>query len=61
MSKDWVKGAIKKPGSLHAELGIPQGKKIPENVLDAAAKMPGKEGERARFAKVIRGFNHHKD
>lgn len=54
----WVKSAIKKPGALHRDLGIPQGKKIPQATLDAAAKKPGKVGQRARLAKTMRGFKH---
>lgn len=54
--KNWIKDAIKKPGSLHKELGVPEGKKIPANMLDKAAKAPGKLGQRARLAKTLRGF-----
>ena len=54
----WVKDAIKKPGALHRDLGIPEGKKIPVDVLNAAAKKPGKVGQRARLAKTMRGFKH---
>lgn len=53
MAKGWISKAIKKPGSLHAQLGIPQGKKIPKATLDAAAKKPGKLGQRARLAKTL--------
>jgi hypothetical protein len=54
MSKNWIKGAIKHPGALHKELGVPEGKKIPAKKLDAAAKKPGKEGQRARLAKTLK-------
>jgi hypothetical protein len=56
MAKDWIQGAIKKPGALHKELGVPEGKKIPAKKLDAAAKKPGKEGQRARLAETLKGF-----
>lgn len=56
MAKNWIAGAIKKPGALHKELGIPQGKKIPAKTLAAAAKKPGKEGQRARLAETLKGF-----
>jgi len=57
MSKDkWIQGAIKNKGALHKELGVPQGKKIPEKKLEAAAKKPGKEGKRARLAETLKGF-----
>lgn len=52
----WINSAIKKPGALHKELGVPQGKKIPAKKLNAAAKKGGKEGERARLAKTLKGF-----
>jgi len=54
----WIKGAIGKKGQLHKDLGIPEGEKIPASVLDAAAKKPGKVGQRARLAKTMRGFKH---
>ena len=34
----WIKGAIKKPGALHKELGVPIDKKIPQSKLAAATK-----------------------
>ena len=48
--------AIKKPGQLHRDLGVPQGKKIPESMIDAAAKESGKVGQRARFAQTLKGI-----
>jgi len=54
--KNWIAGAIKKPGALHKELKVPMGKKIPEKKLEAAAKKPGKEGKRARLAETLKGF-----
>lgn len=36
MAKDWIKGAIKHPGALHKELGVKEGKKIPEAKLEKA-------------------------
>lgn len=56
-SKNWVKGAIKKPGQLHRDLGVPQGQKIPKKKLDAAAKKGGKIGQRARLAKTLSKMN----
>lgn len=54
--KNWIAGAIKKPGALHKELGVAVGKKIPEKMLEKAAKKPGKEGRRARLAKTLKSF-----
>lgn len=56
MAKNWIAGAIKKPGALHSQLGVPQGKKIPTAKLDAVAKSGGKLGQRARLAKTLKGF-----
>ena len=54
--KNWIKGAIKKPGALHEELGVPAGKTIPAKKLAAAAKKPGKMGRRARLAETLKGL-----
>lgn len=54
--KKWIAGAIKKPGALRKELGVKKGEKIPEKKLEAAAKKPGKEGQRARLAETLKGM-----
>jgi hypothetical protein len=54
MAKKWIKSAIKKPGQLHKDLGVPQGQKIPASKLAAAAKKGGKVGQRARLAKTLK-------
>jgi hypothetical protein len=59
-SKNFIKGAIKKPGALHSDLGVPQGKKIPPAKIAAAAKKPGKVGQRARFAQTLAGLRKSK-
>lgn len=56
MAKDWIKGAIGKPGALHKALGVSQGEKIPAKKLDKAAGKSGKVGAEARLAKTLRGF-----
>ncbi len=48
-----IKKAIKKPGSLRSALGIKAGKTIPKAKLNKAAKAPGKQGQRARFARTL--------
>ena len=53
MPKKWIAKAIKHPGALHRQLGIPQDKKIPAKKLNAAAKKGGKEGKRAKLAKIL--------
>ena len=52
--KKWIQEAIKHPGALHRELGVPEGKKIPAKKLAKAAKAPGVEGKRARLAQTLR-------
>ena len=56
MAKLNISKAIKRPGQLHRDLGVPQGQKIPAGKLAAAAKKPGKIGQRARFAQTLKGF-----
>jgi hypothetical protein len=57
---NFIQKAIKKPGALHEQMGIPKGKKIPAKALAKAAKAPGKLGQRARFAQVLKGFKKGK-
>lgn len=52
----WIKDAIKKPGALRAELGVKKDEKIPAKKLQAAAKKPGKLGQRARLAETLKGM-----
>jgi hypothetical protein len=54
--KNFIQGAIKHPGQLHRDLGVPQGQKIPPDQLRAAAKRKDKVGQRARFALTLKGF-----
>ena len=51
--KNWIAGAIKKPGALRKELGVKEGEKIPAGKLAKAAKAPGKMGQRARLAQTL--------
>lgn len=57
MAKNWIAGAIKKPGALRKELGVPAGKKIPAAKLEKASHAKGKLGQRARLAETLRGFH----
>jgi hypothetical protein len=56
MAKDgkWIQKAIKKPGALRAQLGAKPGQPIPAGKLAAAAKKPGKLGQRARLAQTLK-------
>lgn len=53
MAKNWIAGAIKKPGALHKELGVPMGKKIPAKKLSAAKDKGGLLGKRANLAATL--------
>lgn len=53
----WIKGAIKHPGALHKEMGVPAGKKIPAKALAKAATKGGKLGQRARLAETLKGMH----
>lgn len=55
-TKNWIAGAIKKPGALRKELGVKKDEKIPAKKLAAAAKKPGIEGKRARLAETLKGM-----
>ena len=59
-TKNWIAGAVKKPGALRKELGVKKGAKIPAKKLAAAAKKPGKEGQRARLAETFKSFSKKK-
>jgi hypothetical protein len=57
MADKWIQGAIKHPGALHKELGIPKGEKIPEKKLDKAAKSSNPTlAKRANLAKTLKGL-----
>jgi len=57
MAEKWIQKAIKKPGSLRAELHVKKGKTIPAKTLARAAKKGGKLGKRARLAETLKGFH----
>ena len=52
-SAKWIQSAIKKPGALKKAMGVKAGEKIPAKKLAAAAKKPGKMGQRARLAQTL--------
>jgi hypothetical protein len=56
MAEKWIQKANIKKGALHKEMGVPEGKKIPAKKLEAAAKKPGKLGQRARLAETLKGM-----
>lgn len=56
----WIQGAIKHPGALHEQLGVPKGDKIPAKKLEKAAHSSNPTlARRARLAETLKGF--HKD
>lgn len=57
--KNWIAGAIKKPGALRATLGAKKGQKIPAGKLAAAAGKGGITGKRAQLAETL-GAMHKK-
>jgi len=56
--KNWIQGAIKKPGALHRALHVPTGQKIPESKLEKAehSKSPLMR-KRAHSARTLKGFH----
>ena len=54
---NWIAGAIKRPGQLHRDLGVPQGQKIGKSKIAAAAGKGGAVGRRARLAQTLSGFH----
>jgi len=55
---NWIAGAIKKPGALHKELGVPQGSKIPAKKLTAAEHSDDpKLRQRANLAATLKRIN----
>ena len=57
MGKNFISGAIKKPGALRKQLGVKKGETIPAAKLEKAASKPGKLGQRARLAETLKKLN----
>ena len=60
MAEKWIQKAIKMPGALRKALGVKEGKTIPAGKLAAAAKKPGKMGQRARLAQTLKKMSKKK-
>lgn len=55
--KNFIKKAIKHPGALHRELGMPIGKKIPAKKMEKAEHSDNpKMRKQANLAKTLRGL-----
>ena len=59
-NKNWIQKAVKQPGALRKTLGVKAGQKIPAKKLRAAAKKPGKTGQRARLAETFKKMRRKK-
>lgn len=56
---DWISGAVKHPGALHRELGVPKGHKIPASKLKAATRSDDPtERKRAFLAETLAHMHH---
>lgn len=56
--KQWIAGAIKSPGALHRDLGVPQGEKIPAKKLERATHSENPTiRKRANLAETLKGFH----
>jgi hypothetical protein len=58
--KNWIAGAIKKPGALREKLGAKEGKPIPEAKLEKAAAGGGKTAKQANLAITLKGLKKGK-
>lgn len=58
MERKWIqKATAKNKGALHKELGVPQGKKIPQKKLVAASHSKNKTlAKRANLARTLSGL-----
>ena len=55
---NWIKGAIKHPGALHRQLGVPEGEKIPAKKLAKAEHSSDPTlRRRANLAKTLKGLH----
>jgi len=72
MPEKWIQKAIKEPGALKKELGVPEGGKIPKAKLNAVIQNLSKKADagelnkkelktlrRANLAKTLSSFKEH--
>lgn len=61
MVEYFIKKAIKHPGKLHRELGVPKGKKIPDKKLEKATHSKSLTIRReANLAETLKKLSHRK-
>lgn len=59
--KNWIQGAVKRPGALRKKLGVAKGKKISESQLNKAAKSKNPTTRRqANLAKTFKKMNRRR-
>lgn len=57
MAEKWIAGAIKRPGALHKQLGVPLGQKIPSSKIEAATRSSNPTlKKRAILAQTLKKF-----
>jgi len=54
---NFIQNMHMKKGSLHRQMHVPMGQKIPAKRLAAAAQKGGKLGARARLAETLKGLH----
>lgn len=55
---NWIQKAIKHPGALHEQMGVPQGQNIPAAKLSKAANSNNETlARRARLALTLKGMH----
>jgi len=55
--KNWIQGAVKHPGALHRQLGVPAGEKIPASKLKTAKHSDNPTlRRRANLAETLKGM-----
>ena len=58
MSANWIEKAVGKSGSLHKQLGVPEGEKIPAKKMSKALKSSDPlEHKRAVLARTLSRFH----
>jgi len=59
--KNWIQGAVKRPGALRKKLGVAKGKKISASQLNKAAKSKNPTTRRqANLAKTFKKMNRRR-
>lgn len=58
-SGQWIQSAIRRPGQLHRDLGVPPGQRIPTELVRWAATQPGALGQRGRLALTLERLRPH--